>query len=162
MLISEVLKTSIYPSLELFPESLTSTASVVMLVCIGLQESEFIYRRQINGPARGFWQFEKMGGVHGVMRHPSSGPLALTVCSALDVRFDEQVIYNRLAVDDVLAAAFARLLLWTDPKPLPDSEEPAYQLYLRTWRPGAAKRDPEGCRSRWSRQYPRAKEAVMG
>ena len=40
--------------------------------------------------------------------------------------------------DDVLAAAFARLLLFTDPAKLPKlgDADGAWQLYLRTWRPG--------------------------
>ena len=28
-----------------------------MLLAIGLQESRFVHRRQIGGPACGFWQF---------------------------------------------------------------------------------------------------------
>jgi hypothetical protein len=31
----------------------------VLSAAIGHQESRFIHRRQINGPARGFWQFER-------------------------------------------------------------------------------------------------------
>src|SRR5690606_12884686 len=47
--------------------------------------------------------------------------------------------YGRLHADDVLAAAFARLLLWTNPSLLPfiGDEEGAWQAYLREWRPGA-------------------------
>ena len=47
-------------------------------------------------------------------------------------------VYSRLELDDVLAAAFARLLLWTDPARLPRTgdADAAWALYLRTWRPG--------------------------
>ena len=41
----------------------------------------------------------------------------------------------------MLAAGIARLLLWTDPKPLPKRFEPraeaqAWSYYERVWRPG--------------------------
>lgn len=142
-------------ALSLLPDRLNSTAARVQLLAIGLQESEFRYRSQIGGPARSFWQFER-GGVRGVMRHPSSSALALAVCSARDVRFDDQVIYNRLAVDDILAAAFARLLLWTDPRAIPDDADAAWLMYLRNWRPG--KPHPE----KWPDNYRRAKQVLMG
>ena len=37
-----------------------------------------------------------------------------------------------------VAAGFARLLLWTDPRPLPaiGDVKAAWQYYLRNWRPG--------------------------
>lgn len=143
-------------ALALLPDRMDTPAARVELLAIGLQESEFVYRKQVGGPARGFWQFERGGGVHGVMRHPSSGPLALAVCSALDCRFDEQVVYNRLAVDDVLAAAFARLLLWTDPRAIPDNADDGWSMYIRNWRPG--KPHPE----KWPDNYRSATLAVMG
>ncbi|MNL60597.1 hypothetical protein D3C87_1844250 [compost metagenome] len=51
---------------------------------------------------------------------------------------DAASVYATLEKDDVLASAFARLLLWTDPKALPDvgAKDAAWALYLRTWRPG--------------------------
>ena len=60
--------------------------------------------------------------------------------------------YMQLATDDILAAGFARLLLWTDSQPLPvvGNEEGAWQLYLRTWRPGKPRA------SAWSASYQRA------
>ncbi|MCY1303002.1 hypothetical protein D9M70_526890 [compost metagenome] len=53
--------------------------------------------------------------------------------------FSAGAIWRALEHDDVLAAGFARLLLWSDPKPLPlaGDEQGAFDLYLRTWRPGA-------------------------
>lgn len=156
MTIDQILSGAIAPAMNLLPDRMDTPLARIQMIAIGLQESEFKYRRQVGGPARGFWQFEKGGGVHGVMRHPSSAPLALTVCSALDVRFDEQVVYNRLAVNDVLASAFARLLLWTDPRAIPDNADDAWSMYVRNWRPG--KPHPE----KWSDNYRRATAAVMG
>ena len=89
-----------------------------MLLAIGLQESRFVHRRQIGGPARGFWQFEQGGGVRGVLAHPASAALARQVCQVRGVPPTAPSVYSRLELDDVLAAAFARLLL-TDPARLP-------------------------------------------
>lgn len=110
----------------------------VMLLAIGLQESRFIHRRQIGGPARGFWQFEQGGGVRGVLRHEASREIADRLCYTRSVPATEGAVYEALDDDDVLACGFARLLLWTDQKPLPavGETDEAWSLYLRTWRPG--------------------------
>ncbi|XFB08402.1 hypothetical protein AAGT13_00040, partial [Azotobacter salinestris] len=90
---------------------------------IGLQESGLIHRRQIGGPARGWWQFEQGGGVAGVLRHPASAGYARGVCTARKVSPEPGIVWAELEHDDTLAAAFARLLLWTDPAPLPEVGE---------------------------------------
>lgn len=125
-------------ALLLLPAKMTSPQAEVMLLAIGLQESRFTHRRQIGGPARGFWQFEKGGGVAGVLRHPSSKDIAVRVCDARGVAPVAEQVYQRLEHDDLLAAAFARLLLWTDAGKLPalGEADSAWRLYLRTWRPG--------------------------
>lgn len=129
---------AINPALALLPAKMDTAAARVVLLAIGLQESRFIHRRQIGGPARGFWQFEQSGGVRGVLKHLSSEALARQVCAARGVEPTAPAVYAQLENDDVLAAAFARLLLWTDPKALPaiGDAEAAWALYLRTWRPG--------------------------
>lgn len=60
------------------------------------------------------------------------------MCSERDVEPSPSKVYDRLANDDVLAACFARLLLWTDKPPLPPVPHApaAWSLYTRTWRPG--------------------------
>jgi len=140
---SEIIKTGIEPALALLPANMDSAAARVMLLAIGLQESRFVHRRQIGGPARGFWQFEKgtrasRGGVWGVCLHPASKGNLAALCEARSVAFDPDAIYAALEYDDVLAAGVARLLLWTDPKALPGvgDADAAWALYLRTWRPG--------------------------
>ena len=52
--------------------------------------------------------------------------------------FVAQDIYERLVTDDVLACCFARLLLYTDPNPMPEvgDEDGAWRAYIRAWRPG--------------------------
>lgn len=131
--LAEIYDNAISPALRELPPRMTSLEALVMLFAIGLQESGFTARRQYgNGPARGFWQFEEGGGVHGVLTHPASRDLALV---AVGERADP---WAALETDDVLAATFARLLLWTDAKPLPKTDNPwgAWDYYLRTWRPG--------------------------
>lgn len=128
----------------------------VMLISIALQESALKYRKQIKGPARGLWQFEQGGGVAGVLSHPMSKRHAVDVCEARGVKPAADKVYTRLAYDDILAACFARLLLWTDPKPLPEvgDEADAWALYKRTWRPGKPHPD------RWPKCYEEAMRAV--
>ena len=111
-------------------------AAMVMLVAIGLQESRFIHRKQIGGPARGFWQFERGGGVKGVLLHPSTERYAGAVCLLRRVPAVAQTVYDALADDDLLACAFARLLLYTDPRPLPTTAEGGWDYYIANWRPG--------------------------
>lgn len=158
MLLSRIREQAITPALALLPARMSSPQVEVMLLAIGLQESRFKHRRQIGGPARGFWQFELGGGVAGVLRHPSSREHALSVCRARGVEPVAEEVYRRLEHDDVLAAAFARLLLWTDPKPLPALGEvtKAWDLYLRTWRPGKPHRQT------WDALYGQALEEVCG
>lgn len=114
-----------------------------MLTAIGLQESRFLHRRQIRGPARGFWQFEHGGGVRGVLKHPASAPHIRRVLAALCYGDDSEACYNALADNDVLACAFARLLLWTGSGALPrqGDAEGGWQYYLALWRPGKPHRE---------------------
>ncbi|SNS15644.1 hypothetical protein [Pseudomonas segetis] len=146
MTLSEIREQAITPAFQLLPARMKSVEAELMLLAIGLQESRFKHRRQIGGPARGFWQFERGGGVAGVIQHPVSREHALKVCGARNVRPIPDQVYQRLETDDVLAAAFARLLLWTDPARLPKVGDSAgaWDLYLRIWRPGKPHPDTWG------------------
>ncbi|KNE23830.1 hypothetical protein [Achromobacter spanius] len=129
---------AIVPALALLPPAMNTSQARILLLAIGLQESRFQHRRQIGGPARGFWQFERNGGVQGVLTHSASRDDALRICADRHVVPDSATVHAALETDDVLAAAFARLLLWTDPRRLPaiGDADGAWALYLRTWRPG--------------------------
>lgn len=139
-------------ALSLLPNRMSSDPARAMLIAIGLQESRFEHRVQIRGPARGFWQFEQAGGVAGVLSHRTTRTHAKAACEAL--RYDPEMagVYRALADNDVLAAVFARLLLWSHPDALPLREEPnrAWQYYLDTWRPGRPHR------ATWNEFYERA------
>lgn len=138
------------------PGWMLTRRSRVMLLAIGLQESRFEHRRQIGGPARGFWQFEQGGGVKGVLSHPASRDKAEAVCKARGIAADRQTVYEELPLDDILACAFARLLLLTDPRPLPELHDAqgAWNYYIRNWRPGKPHR------STWDDLYAKARAAV--
>ncbi|GAB3469168.1 hypothetical protein [Azotobacter salinestris] len=158
MLLSEIRAAAIAPALALLPARMNTPAAEVMLLTIGLQESGLIHRRQIGGPARGWWQFEQGGGVAGVLRHPESAGYARGVCTARRVSPEPGIVWAELEHNDILAAAFARLLLWTDPAPLPEVGEVAksWDYYQRCWRPGKPHRQ------RWDACYAQAMDALAG
>lgn len=114
-----------------------SKEAAVLVLTIAGQESAWKHRRQQGGPARGFWQFENMGGVAEVMQKT---PRQLgTVCASYDIPYDQPVIFEAMCWNDTLACAMARLLLWQDPAPLPalGDREGGWNYYVRNWRPGA-------------------------
>lgn len=152
-------------ALELLPPEMTSRLARVQLIAIGLQESRLAERRQIVsgrpvGPAAGLLQFEEGGGVKGVLNHRTTQLHAQALCAARGVAPDRHEVWQALARDDILAFGFGRLLLWTDPAPLPDDPEGAWQYYLRTWRPGAAERQYDVLRAKWSLNYLKAQQGM--
>jgi hypothetical protein len=159
MKLDVALETIILPALEFL--QMDSPEARVMMLAIGLQESGMEARYQVlnngrKGAAKGLWQFEKGGGVLGVMRHRASKKQALLACRAHGLPWEQDPIWRALEHDDILAAVFARLFLWTDPEPLPEvgDMDGAMDLYHRVWRPG--KFDPD----RWPGNYAKALEAV--
>ena len=141
-------------ALSLLPKEMDTPEARILLLAIGLQESKFRDRLQIGGPARGFWQFEKGGGVAGVLSHPASAKHAATVCAALTYPATPSVVHQAIADNDVLACACARLLLWTLPKPMARTATEGWLDYLDAWRPG--KPHPET----WAAHYEAARIAV--
>lgn len=154
---------SIGDALAMLPAQMNSPQAHVMLHAIGLQESRFTARRQLvgnpprpTGPAKGFWQFERLGGCKGVVNHDASRYWMAQVCAARKVDFTATAIWNGIETDDVLAAATARLLLFTDPRKLPEvgDSSGAWNLYIRTWRPGKPHR------ATWDDFYAQAQRVV--
>lgn len=137
--LANIVETAINPALAWLPPKMDSAAARVQLLAMGLQESRFEYRRQMNnGPAKSFWQMERGGGCAGLVRHRASRDLMKQACIDRGCAFTALAIWNAIENDDILAAIAARLLLWTDPKPLPSVNDPgaAWDLYIRVWRPG--------------------------
>ena len=126
-------------ALALLPGRMDSPAARAMLLAIGLQESKFTHRLQVpSGIAHGFWQFEKNGGVKGVLDHPVTSPIVTPICELLCYYAVSSVCYEAIVHNDVLACVFARLLLWTDPRALPAEHEhgKGWDIYRDQWRPG--------------------------
>lgn len=124
------------------PPAMNSPSASAFLISVGLQESQFLQRRQRGGgPAKGFWQFERGGGVKGVMTHPKTkGPLmtALTDLRYASTLNQSAELHRILEHNDVVACVFARLLLWSVPGRLPTRHESdmAWEQYVDGWRPG--------------------------
>lgn len=130
----------IRPALSLLHEMASippSRAAERMMVAIAIQETGLKHRVQMNGgPATGLWQFERGGGVAGVLTHPTSRRAALELCQELLVAPTAPAVHQAIIHNDLLAAGFARLLLRTDPPRLPETAQEGWACYLRTWRPG--------------------------
>jgi hypothetical protein len=132
----------------------SSDPARMALLAIGHQESGFTRRRQFGGgPARGLWQFEP-NGVEGVLSHARTARVAYEMCVDCLVQPTVMAVHEAIEFHDVLACGFARLLLWSDPVPLPTSADGMWALYLRTWRPGKPHRD------RWDRSWEVAANVV--
>lgn len=139
-----VLEGALRPALDLLPAKMGTPEGIVMVLAMGEQESKYATRQQYGGgPAHGFWQNEKGGGVKGVMTHRASTALAAHLCFVRHVPANITDVYMAMLEDDVLAAGMARLLLWTDAAPLPPlgHVEDAWRAYMRVWRPGKPRPD---------------------
>lgn len=170
----------IRPALKLLPSAMTSDRAVLMILAIFLQESALAHRWQVidmrrpnhKGPARGLGQFElgtraSRGGVWGVYLHDASRYWLGQVCRLLGISHDPRAIWLAMETSDALAACASRLLLFTDPRPLPSMEdvEGAFQYYVRNWRPGAYTRGTAAqrreLRAKWGRNHAKALAAVL-
>lgn len=148
MNIAEASETIIPAGLGLMPAKYDSPEARCMLLAIGQQESGFKHRRQIKGPARGWWQFE-IAGVAGVLNHPSTRNEASRICTFFGYPEDAKILQGAIEHNDLLAVIFARLNLWWLPRRLPalGEIEAAWKDYLDSWRPGKPNRD------RWETSY---------
>lgn len=112
------------------------------LVAIALQESKILHRRQLvasgeeNGPAASYWQFEPNGGCLGVLSHKSTARRMTRLCLDFNVTTTPRGLWEAMRYNDVVAAAAARLLIYTLPKPLPTTERDGWDQYISAWRPG--------------------------
>lgn len=134
------IRKSILPvALSLLPGKMTSDGAVAMIMAIGLQESEFRARVQGgNGPAHGFGQFERAGGVTEILTSPVTRPVLLPILELLCVKPTAAICYDAIVYNDVLALVFMRLLLWKYPGALPREHEleKGWTQYEAAWRPG--------------------------
>lgn len=139
----------VFPALEYLSElaekNLNTREARRLLVAIAWQESRVTERAQVlgggrYGPARGFWQFEKGGGLSGVIAHGATQRLAVKLLKEMAIPYPQQFL--AIELNDMIACCFARMLLYTDPSPLPTGnpawalEGQGWEYYLRNWRPG--------------------------
>lgn len=126
-----------------------------LLLAIALRESDCRHRMQIGADgrplsmlARGYWQFERDGGVAEICEHPRlSWCRAAIQALGYPIRRDE--LHRAIGYDQTLACVMARGLLWVDPSPLPRGVEEAYNYYIRRWRPGKPR--PEKWPANWAK-----------
>lgn len=132
-----VLSSAIRPALDELPPLPRPERAEQLLLTIAGVESGWLHRRQLgDGPARGLWQFERGGGVAGVLQHRATAALAAAALRRRQIPAAPDAAWRALEHDDVLAAIFARLLLLSDQAPLPGDVVAGREVYLRTWRPG--------------------------
>lgn len=161
--LDNVIEPALFDLSQIVGRPLDDERAACLLLAICMQESGLEHRRQIGDDgrpltrlARGWAQFESGGGVKGVMTHAASKDYAAKLCEALHVPFDQATIHEAIAWNDTLAVGFARLLLWTDPAPLPavGDQDGAWDYYVRNWRPGKPHH------LRWIDVYPQAVAAL--
>lgn len=143
---------TVIEGLSLLPARYDSVAARVMIFATGLQESNFDYTKQINGPACGWYQFERGGGTIEVLTNPTTKNLARSICMIRCGSIDSHHVQRALIDDQVLATALCRLNYYRNPKALPEPGKvhTAYDYYDQTWRPG--KKRPKD----WPENYWRA------
>jgi hypothetical protein len=122
------------------------------------QESKFLTRDQgddnVLGPATGWGQFERMGGVAEVLTARQTKDIAEALCARVGVSAQPEPVWRIFAsaAGDELHVAFVRLLIWKDPAALPPAtsagQEAAYAYYDRNWRPG--RKRPQDWPASWA------------
>jgi hypothetical protein len=168
-LIWYIYRHTIPSALSLLPGDMDSREAKAMMLAIGLHESEFNARRQGgrgtipgNGPARGFWQFERMGGVAEILQSDDTKDYIIPICRMFLYEPTPAICHAAIEHHDVLAACFARLLLRRDPRsnPSPIEIEKGYKIYLRNWRPNP---DAAAAHAKdWPGNFKRAWQIVKG
>lgn len=124
-----------------------SPAARRFLLAIALQESGLKHRRQVtasgdeDGPASSFWQFEKGGGCKQLFLHSQTALPMRLICSAFNVQPNAQALWEAMRYQDIVAAAAARLLIYSLPGALPTTPTLGWDQYIDAWRPGKPHRE---------------------
>lgn len=157
----EIIAAHILPAAyAVLPPAMASQQATAMLLAIGSQETHFLDRRQTpKGSARGLWQFE-IPSVQEVLQHRrTAGPIRVAL-ERLCYREtpDAPAALRIIEHHDVLAACFARCLLWTSQAalPEPDAVDAGWALYLDRWKPGQPRQ------TTWAGHYADAWDRVLG
>ena len=155
------IESALFPAFRLLPVAMGSPAAMAICIAIALQESGLRDRQQIGGPAHGYFQFERSGGVLGVLQHRSTRAHAVQVCEELDITPTVDKVFTAIEFHDVLACAFARLLLWSLPQAMPPQDDPdaGWKSYIDAWRPG--KPHPDTWRANFETGWLAVADATM-
>lgn len=144
-----LLHAAIKPALALLDPKLDTIPARAMMTAIALQETKLKARVQVldagkewwesrPGPAHSWWQFERGGGVEAVLGNAQTRKIVGPVLAQLCYPCDSDIVHGALTHNDILAAVFARALLYSAPWPLPVQNAPAegWRQYLWAWKPG--------------------------
>jgi len=151
-----LLKTAILPALDdLATLGIPATVSAArFLLAIALQESGLAHRRQVSsggvegGPAASFWQFEVGGGCKGILTHHATAERMQNLCENYNVKPEPLALWEAMRYQDIVAAAAARLLVYSLPGALPTTSDEGWKQYTEAWRPG--KPHPETWAQNWA------------
>lgn len=117
-----------------------------ILLSIALQESgPTLSARYQNYPstypglARGFWMFEQAKSVTVVLNHSATKEHARNLCRDCTVIDSAAAVWRTLEGHNDLSVGFARLLLWIEGRPPPETESDGWDCYTRNWRPARPK-----------------------
>ena len=145
-------KAAVEAAFDLLPAKLNSRERRILVAASGYQETSYLTRFQYNnGPARSYWQFEngRLAAINGVLNHKATKAMARSVCEARGVEPERMAVWKAMETDDVLGAAFAAMLIYTDPFAMPTTKQAAWTMYAdRLWRPG--KPHPEKWTESWA------------
>lgn len=158
-----LLNTAIFPALKELQDQhgiQYSAHAARFMLAIALQESNLSARRQVvasgaeAGPAASFWQGEITGGMCLTLQHSKTGSIMRAICEAYNVKPTAAGLWEAMRYQDIVAACAARLLIYTLPGALPQTQDEAWAQYLSAWRPGKPKPD------KWSTYWRMAGETV--
>ena len=144
-----LLNTAIYPALsELSALGIPSSPEAArFMLAIALQEAGLKHRRQVvsggaeNGPAVSFWQGELTGGLIDMLARPATKQRMLAICEMYNVTPTPAGMWEAIRYQDIVAAAAARLLIYTLPSTLPVDDLAGWGQYKKAWAPGNPKPD---------------------
>lgn len=100
---------------------LASPAAINLVTGIGLAESGYRTRRQVGGPALGFWQMEPATEQDCWTNFLDYRPLLAALVCKLSGRREQEITPQLLLNNDLYAAAMCRVKLYRSPKPLPSA-----------------------------------------
>lgn len=144
---------------QMLPYKMATRPALAFVLAAGYQESNLEHRKQIGGPALGFWGFEpgQDKAWDGLLSRGDTGETLRIILKYMS--YSEDTKADVLRHQDILAAVAARLLIWTHASPLPKEHEieGGYRQYDWLWRPGEKRH--EDWRESWKMGWKLAAEA---